>query len=81
MSPLGQKISDWIRSKPGMFRANTEQGAYALAYAAAVATNRMKEVTTGEFCGALHRLGYIPTQRMNHGDRSTFWVLSLPENS
>ncbi len=79
MSPLGQKMAEWLYTKPGMFRGDTESEVLAAAYEAAAP--RMKGVSFEDFCDVLYRVGYSPSQRTAHGDggRKTFWVLGLPE--
>jgi hypothetical protein len=74
MSPIGQLMSDWLQSKPGLFRGDSAEAVLKLAYANSPFPKR-HPLSFDDFCAALDRVGYRPVERR------TGWQLALPEGS
>ena len=72
MSPLGQYLSNWLQSGPGMFTGATADEALAKAHTLSGLHPRL---TLVEFKEALDRVGYKPI----HRTITNVWVLALPE--
>lgn len=71
MSPLGQRISDWLKSFPGLIEGDTMEELFAKAHK--MAKLEATTVSPDDLRAALDRVGYIPRAR---GDKL---VLVLPE--
>lgn len=77
MSPGGQLIADWLKTKPGLIVADTENSVLELAYARSPFPK--KAIPFEEFKETLARVGYHPSGRVRGDTHATYWVLSLPE--
>lgn len=71
MSPLGQRISDWLKRYPGMIQGDTALDALAAAHK--LCKLDTTTVSVDDFAAALDRMGYRPAMRRGK------WVLVLPE--
>lgn len=77
MSPIGQLTSDWLMSKPGLFRAPTYDAVFELAFTNSPFPKR--GVPFQDFKDSLRRVGYDAIQKKAHGEGTEYWSLALPE--
>lgn len=85
MSPLGQAISGWLKTKPGVFKGNTPEEALSAAYEYARAGGWLGEreaprFTLVQFSEHLNIVGYVPRERARFGNNAgSHWSVNLPE--
>lgn len=77
MSPTGQLMSDWLKTSPGLFRAESYDAVFQLAYQNSPFPKR--GISFQDFQECLKRVGYDAREKKAHGEGYEYWALSLPE--
>jgi hypothetical protein len=73
LSPLGQFISNWLQTGPGLIVGDTLEDMWAAAHAA----SGLQGYSVEDFKKAIDRAGYRPQPRKRSGAQA--WALALPE--
>lgn len=80
MSPLGQRISNWLASAPGLIAGDSLDAMWTGAH---FASGLHHAVPLDDFKAALERAGYRPQTRSTFNEKGKpngqFFVLALPE--
>ena len=79
MSPLGQLMSDWIKSHPGYITSDTCSNVLQKAYEMSPFPKR--GIPFADFQEYLKIAGYEPQEKKRHGvgNGQMYWGLALPE--
>jgi len=80
MSTLSREIARWIQTNPGRIEGDTEDAVWLLAKLLFIKDRRWRgEFDTTLFMQYVTAIGYTTTTVKNHGDKSQYFALALPE--
>jgi hypothetical protein len=77
MSPLGQMLSNFLKSNPGPFRGDTSDAAIRAAFDAGIARGHIRGTNFQDFKDGMERVGYSPVERRS--GTGYVWCFNLPE--
>jgi hypothetical protein len=80
MSSLSKEIAKWIQTNPGPITGDSEDSVWLQAKLIFTRDRRWRgEIDMATFMTYIHNCGYKVEGRTNHGDKSNYAHLALPE--